>query len=1158
MDHESAHLTRIKRHPARVGVAAALFVGLISLSGFAVAASPQSTVDNSPQASGTTVESALEGVSDPPVVQDATNVENDIVPADPPADMQEEAPPDPNLPVSDEPESDPPGPPVEAATPEGGEDSVNQESPGSTPDEQSLDVSGPEPFAAGPDGGNPPYLYWTAKTSDGDFMTGAQFQISRRGTLVWLDTTTISDCVGGPCGPAGDLDPDRGEFLVKQIEGTSVTNNSRWRIQAVAISGWNISPTGWQDSNDRTWSGQTLNFGNFSYQAQVGSIKVTAGGDRTSLSAKSGSGLGVAPNGTVFQAQRSGSLTYTCEVNDGTGSCVIVGVPAGGDGWNVSVKSLPDGWFASSQLGVMRTSNGAETLVDYYFQTPALTAGQVYSVTSSGTSGSWGGNYGGTYREDNRPSASRQRFSDDRLGISRNNPPRFAQCGLNVAFVLDQSNSMFYPISSSSTTSRNAVLKGAMHALIDGLVGTPTQFAIYTFASAADVAGKQPLTSLATSTTAQPLHTFVNTLKSNLNDSWPGDLGGTNWDSGLSQLQSIASSYDLVIFFTDGMPTIYGNPWAGAGAQTWFQMIEQAMFSANAIKAQGVPIVGLGAGMAPGPQTANLAAVTGPAQGNDFYLVSPGNEAEIVAALRELAGGACDSTLTIQKQIRDYQGTLITPSDQRSDSWEFANTISGPAGVTIEPTASTAARGDGQHGFANVEVKIPSGASSTISVAETLKDEYTFESAQCSFKGEARPTTVQIIDGKPTASFTIPNVGELPVGSAIIASCVFVNQEPPPTFLTLKKTVSKGAAAPTLWDLYARKGDSDPVINGAKTGSPSATKVVVQPGSYELWEANGPPGYGLNNLSCAKANPTDPGNPLNVPVTTENGRHYVNVSKFEDVTCTFDNAQVDAHLTLVKVVKNEHGGTATNQEWTLKAVGSATSFEGKSGSPSVTNRAVEAGTYVLSEFGGPAGYNQTSLGCVATGTSEPVSVHSGSVTLASGDDVTCTFTNTDRPGEVSWEKVDRSTPAKHLGGSVWVLTGTNANASYYPAGIEVVDCIAGPCTGLIDRDPTPGKFRVEGLNWGGYKLVEKSPPLGYKLLDREFTFTIRGDSLVAVLGQIVNEEVDYIDLPLTGGLAAAGFLLVGGGLIGVAVMSAATHRPNKRKSFRSMTSQDPS
>ena len=110
-----------------------------------------------------------------------------------------------------------------------------------------------------------------------------------------------------------------------------------------------------------------------------------------------------------------------------------------------------------------------------------------------------------------------------------------------------------------------------------------------------------------------------------------------------------------------------------------------------------------------------------------------------------------------------------------------------------------------------------------------------------------------------------------------------------------------------------------------------------------------------------------------------------------------DNSATDSNtvvplpiLTLNKSVVNTGGGTAAATDWTLNATGPS-SISGVSAAPAVTSAAVAAGTYALTETGGPAGYTASPYSCVVNAAS---AVSGNSVALTFGDVATCTITNT--------------------------------------------------------------------------------------------------------------------------------------------------------------------
>ena len=117
----------------------------------------------------------------------------------------------------------------------------------------------------------------------------------------------------------------------------------------------------------------------------------------------------------------------------------------------------------------------------------------------------------------------------------------------------------------------------------------------------------------------------------------------------------------------------------------------------------------------------------------------------------------------------------------------------------------------------------------------------------------------------------------------------------------------------------------------------------------------------------------------------------------DEITCTITNDDEAPKLTLVKVVVNNSGGTALASEWELTAAG-PTGFDGDG--PSVSSpTGFDAGSYDLSESGGPDGYAASSWVCSAG------QVDGDSVSVGLGDDITCTITNDDEPATLIVKKV---------------------------------------------------------------------------------------------------------------------------------------------------------
>ncbi len=120
----------------------------------------------------------------------------------------------------------------------------------------------------------------------------------------------------------------------------------------------------------------------------------------------------------------------------------------------------------------------------------------------------------------------------------------------------------------------------------------------------------------------------------------------------------------------------------------------------------------------------------------------------------------------------------------------------------------------------------------------------------------------------------------------------------------------------------------------------------------------------------------------------------VTVTRGAAVSCTVINQEQSATLKLVKIVDNKGGTGAAPTDWALSAI-QAGGTSNMVDVVSETSKAVSAGTYALSEANGPAGYKLTNLTCVNGKT--PVSgvdQTNPSIALKTGDNVTCTFTNT--------------------------------------------------------------------------------------------------------------------------------------------------------------------
>jgi hypothetical protein len=315
-----------------------------------------------------------------------------------------------------------------------------------------------------------------------------------------------------------------------------------------------------------------------------------------------------------------------------------------------------------------------------------------------------------------------------------------------------------------------------------------------------------------------------------------------------------------------------------------------------------------------------------------------------------------DTHLTLVKEV---DGGTSTPAD-----WTLIGT--GPTVIT------------GKTGDTTVTNAVVTPGTYSLSETGSPTGTGTYTAAWTCVNADKTPVT--ITDGKVT----------LTTGADV--TCTATNTwQAPPTHLTLVKTVvngTGGTGVPTDWTLT---GTGPTTITG-KTGDTTVTNAVVTPGTYSLSETGSPTGTGTYTAAwtCVNADKT--------PVTITDGK--VTLTTGADVTCTATNTwqapppPPDTHLTLVKTVINGTGGTGVPTDWTLTGTG-PTTITGKTGDTTVTNAVVTPGTYSLSETGSPTGPGTyTAAWTCVNADKTPVTMHGTTVTLAVGDDITCTATNT--------------------------------------------------------------------------------------------------------------------------------------------------------------------
>lgn len=150
------------------------------------------------------------------------------------------------------------------------------------------------------------------------------------------------------------------------------------------------------------------------------------------------------------------------------------------------------------------------------------------------------------------------------------------------------------------------------------------------------------------------------------------------------------------------------------------------------------------------------------------------------------------------------------------------------------------------------------------------------------------------------------------------------------------------------------------------------------------------------------------------------------------------------------------------------------------------------GTYHLREKTAPNGYEVSSTVYTITITNG-IAVWNPGITDSK-------IANTRKTGAVTWTKVSSdSNNVNPLSGSQWTLKQTktfsweNGVAKYTDVTSDtalatVTDCVDGQSskcsaqtTSYVDLDGDAGKFKISGLGWGEYELIESKAPDGYDL-----------------------------------------------------------------------------
>jgi fimbrial isopeptide formation D2 family protein len=648
-------------------------------------------------------------------------------------------------------------------------------------------------------------------------------------------------------------------------------------------------------------------------------ITVKVGGDRTSL-------VAVGPLAGVTLQLYDGAATPTTPVADTWATCVsdadgdcsfiVANTQVGGANrdrrfWVVQT-GVPTDWYTNLTLG---TGSTGSTQTPYQFRTGTLLqAGQTYSSQGSfmlGTGNTNNTASGGIWQS------------------SRVNPTFPAQCGIDVALVLDLSGSVAPDLPE---------LKAAASTFVDSLTGTPSNVGLFTFSSLAPAANNPnlALTPVSTAASAQLIKDRI--------DSYTA-VGGTNWDRGIYQVATDSTDYDVAVVITDGNPTFYGNQ-EGPGNFTRLREVENGVFSANAVKDQGTHMVafGVGAGIGSAGSGLNLRAISGTASGTDYFQTPDYEEAG--NQLRALALGNCAGSVSVVKQVVPSTAPVGSiEGAQPSGGWELA-AESQTGGVTVDaPATATTAVGTGA---ANFGLTFAGGTTSgTVGVMETQQPGFTLQQVD-----GANAVCTNILTGDPV---TVTNDGvngfDVPVTATAAVTCTIYNRAPSPVAsLVVNKTwVVNGQSfadglQPGALTAAAQVAGTPQAWGVPRTGLQQGQSIAVAETT-----TNGLQGCTFVSQRVTNVNGTATDLTLPSSVTLVAGANSAMVTN--TVTC-------ESKLTLAKTVQ---GGPASPTAWNLDAIapgGALAGPNGVNGSDEATALVTPGVVYPLAESGGDPNYAQ--------------------------------------------------------------------------------------------------------------------------------------------------------------------------------------------------------
>jgi hypothetical protein len=528
---------------------------------------------------------------------------------------------------------------------------------------------------------------------------------------------------------------------------------------------------------------------------------------------------------------------------------------------------------------------------------------------------------------------------DDTIFFRRPNPVLSQSCGLDIAVVMDNSSSI--------DAAELATMKTAINGFVTALMPeTPTEMSLVTFNTSASLA--QTFTASEATMTAA-----VNAVGLS--------AGFTNWDDGLAAGRALlphrASKADLIIIASDGNPNRRGGHTAlthsaGVAAVSEQMAMAWATAEANQAKVDGDRILAIGIGA--DLDTSNLIAISGtsvhppdPLTTNTDVITS--DFGTLASDMADLVGELCPGNVFVHKTI-DNDGNLGTTGDQSPGvGWTFTCTA---APDTCTP-GSAVTDGTGNIPGDGFEIDTGPDDSASVTITETVMGGFGFLSANC--------VKNMVNVGTPGSA----QVSAIPVAPGDIVNCTFYNT--PAAYIT----VNKACVPPSDTGLF------NLLIDGTTYGADkpcggTTGPVLVTPGAHVVSETAGS-GTNLANYDTVIGGDCA----ANGSVTVAGG---------ETKTCTITNTRKPT-LTVNKVC-NPPSDTGL---FNLRIDG--TTYAANAPCGGTTGAIVlNIGAHTVSETAG-TGTNLADYSVTIGGDCNGA----GSVTLAAGENKTCTITNLKLP-----------------------------------------------------------------------------------------------------------------------------------------------------------------